>query len=85
MVCHQAAVSSRLQARAERKFSILLTEGDYVPEDRSTLITPDRSDEEKIRYQSVAFGRKTANAVELGAVVPHQLRVVGNQLPFLCC
>lgn len=63
-------------ARAERNFSILLTETDHVAEDRSTLITVDGSDEEKIRCQSVAFEHETANTVELGAVVPYQLSVV---------
>lgn len=77
MVCHQAATSFRLQAQAERNFGILSTEGDHVPANRSTLVTPDRSDEENIRCQSVVFRHETANAVELGAVVPCQLRVVG--------
>lgn len=46
MVCHQAAASFRLQAQAERNFGILSTEGDHIPENRSTLVTPDRSDKE---------------------------------------
>jgi hypothetical protein len=76
MICHQASAFFGLQARAERNLGLLSTERDHIAEDRATLITPDESDEEKIRRQSVAFGHETTNAVELAAVVSHQHGVV---------
>ncbi len=82
MVCHQATALLRLQARTEGNLSILSTERDHIAEDKATLITPDRSDEEKIRRQSVTFGHKTTNAVELAAVVSHKVGVVGASQKF---
>ena len=82
MTCHRAGAFFGLQARAEGDLGLLSTECDHIAEDRATLITPDGSDEEKIRRQSVAFGHETTNAVELAAVVSHQLGVVGARQKF---
>ena len=49
VIGHQATASFRLQAWAERNFGILLIKNDHVAEDRSILITSNRSDEEKIQ------------------------------------
>ena len=76
MLCHQATALLRFQPRTEGNLGILSTERDHIAEDRATLVTPDGSDEEKIRRRSVAFGHETTNAVELAAVVSHEVGVV---------
>ncbi len=56
--------------------NILLTENDHVAKNRSTLITLNESDDEKIRRQSIALRHKTTNAMKLTAMISHQFNVV---------
>lgn len=71
MVCYQARIFFRLQARAEGNLGVLLIKRDYIAEDGSTFVATDRSDEEQIGCQTVPFRHKAADAVELGPVVPY--------------
>lgn len=56
--------------------NILLTENDHVAKNRSTLITSNESDDEKIQRQSIALRHKTTNAMKLTAMISHQFNVV---------
>lgn len=73
---HHARSFFRLQAPGERESRRPVDRVRSCHGDRLTFITPDRSDEEEIRRQTVPFGHETTNTVEFRAVITHQVGVI---------